>query len=134
MVLIVALLMFSATQLYSQKDDWIKIAEKNVAFKNEKDKISLKGDEKKVDKIKVTCVQGTLQLKSITIAMANGNSKTYDAKGLGVMSKGMSSMNYAVPDKDEKIKYIEFEYDSKGSIITNKRAKVEIWGKQGDDD
>lgn len=60
----------------AQNDNWIKIGEKTVSFKNEKDKVTLTGQEKKVDKIRLKCVQGTMQLKSITIVMENGKSKT----------------------------------------------------------
>ncbi|TRZ46103.1 DUF2541 domain-containing protein [Robertkochia solimangrovi] len=133
-LLVVSLFLITTFVSYTQGDNWIKLADKYVAFKTEKDKVSVSGKEKSVDKIKITCVQGTVQIKSIKIVMANGKEKEYDAKGIGVMTKGMSSLNYSVPDKDEKIKYIELEYDSKGSIVTNKRAKVEIWGKKGGDD
>lgn len=129
--LIIILFFFSG---YAQGDDWKKLAEKSVAFKSETDKVNLVGNERNVDKIKIKCVQGTVQLKELTIVMENGKEKKYDAKGIGVMTKGMSSMGYAVPDKDDKVKRIELKYDSKGSIALNKRAKVEIWGKKDKDD
>lgn len=132
-LIILFLLITATTFSYSQNDNWIKIGEKIVSFKNEKDKITLTGNEKKVDKIKLKCVQGTMQLKSITIVMENGKSKTYDPKGIGVMTNGSSSLAYDVPDKDDKIKRLELEYDSKGNMLVGKRAKVEIWGKKDKD-
>ncbi len=128
---LIMLIMFSG---YAQGDGWKKLAEKSVAFKSETDKVNLTGNERNVDKIKIKCVQGTVQLKEINIVMEGGEEKKYDAKGIGVMTKGMSSMGYAVPDKDDKVKRIELKYDSKGSIALNKRAKVEIWGKKDKDD
>ena len=128
---LIMLIMFSG---YAQGDGWKKLAEKSVAFKSETDKVNLTGNERTVDKIKIKCVQGTVQLKEINIVMEGGEEKKYDAKGIGVMTKGMSSMGYAVPDKDDKVKRIELKYDSKGSIALNKRAKVEIWGKKDKDD
>ena len=118
----------------AQKDNWEKLAEKSVAFKNETDKIILTGKERTVDKIKIKCVQGTVQLKSIKIVMDGGKDKEYDARGVGILTKGMSSSSFAVPDKDDKVKRIELDYDSKGSIALNKRAKVEIWGKKEKDE
>ncbi|MDX1762327.1 MAG: hypothetical protein R3218_09260 [Christiangramia sp.] len=118
----------------AQKDNWEKLAEKSVAFKNETDKVILTGKERTVDKIKIKCVQGTVQLKSIKIVMDGGKDKEYDARGVGILTKGMSSSSFSVPDKDDKVKSIELDYDSKGSIALNKRAKVEIWGKKEKDE
>ncbi|MCH4553064.1 hypothetical protein [Aestuariibaculum lutulentum] len=120
-----------ATQ--AQNDNWKKLAEKTVAFQNEKDKVSLSGSEKDITKVKITCTQGTLELKSVTIVMENGEKKEYDAKGLGVLTNGMSSVPYAVPSKGDKVKYLEMEYDTKGKVLLTKRAKVEVWGKKGKD-
>ena len=88
---------------YAQGDNWKKLAEKSVAFKSETDKVTLTGNERTVDKIKIKCVQGTVQLEELTIVMDNGKEKKYDAKGIGILTKGMSSIGYAVPDKDEKL-------------------------------
>ncbi|WP_067144998.1 DUF2541 domain-containing protein [Pseudotamlana agarivorans] len=118
------------TQAQKDSDNWTKLAEKTVAFKSETDKIQLLGSNRTIDKVKIKCVQGTLQLKSVTIVMDNGKEKKYDAKGVGVLTKGMSSMAYAVPDKDDKVKRIEFEYDSKGAMIVTKKAKIEVLGKK----
>lgn len=46
------------------------------------------------------------------------------------MTNGTPSLAYDVPDKDDKIKQLELEYDSKGNMLIGKRAKVEIWGKK----
>ncbi|PTX43504.1 hypothetical protein C8P64_2032 [Christiangramia gaetbulicola] len=119
---------------FSQNDSWKKVGEKLVAFKNDKDNVQLTGNERNIDKVKIKCVQGTVQLKSVTIVMDDGEEKEYDARGVGILTKGMSSTNFAVPNKDEKVKRIELEYDSKGAMVINKRAKVEIWGKKDKDD
>ncbi|QYA26944.1 DUF2541 domain-containing protein [Gramella sp. MT6] len=119
---------------YSQDESWKKVGEKLVAFKSEKDNVQLTGNERNIDKIKIKCVQGTLQLKKVTIVMDNGEKKEYDARGIGILTKGMSSSNFAVPNKNEKVKRLELEYDSKGAMVVNKRAKVEIWGKKDKDD
>ncbi len=56
--------------------------------------------------------------------------KKYDARGVGILTKGMSSTGFAVPNKDEKVKWIKLEYDSKGMLLVTKKAKVEILGKK----
>ncbi|MBD0833445.1 DUF2541 domain-containing protein [Aestuariibaculum sediminum] len=124
------LLLCASLSTYAQNDSWKKLAEKTVAFKNEKDKVTLVGSERDINKVKVKCTQGTLELKSITIVMDNGEKKEYDAKGLGVLTKGMSSVPYNVPSKGDKVKHLELEYDSKGAMLVTKKAKVEVWGKK----
>jgi hypothetical protein len=116
---------------YSQsKDDgnWIKIAEKIVAFKADKDVVTPTGNEKKVDKIKIKCVQGTLKLKKVRVEMSDGQKKEYDAKGVGVLSNGMSSFAFSLPEKNNTLKKIELEYDSVGALLVTKKAKIEILG------
>ncbi|MDX8337908.1 hypothetical protein SLH46_01860 [Draconibacterium sp. IB214405] len=127
---IVAIVLAFAVQSMAQSDDgWIKLGEKNVAFKADKDKITLTGKEKKVTKIKITCVQGAVKIKKIHVKMSDGSTKDYDPTA-GVLNKGMSTMGFDLPGKDNELKDLELEYDSMGTIVTNKRAKVEIWGKK----
>lgn len=117
---------------YSQSNNdgnWIKIAEKIVAFKSDKDVITPSGNEKKVDKIKIKCVQGTLKLKKVRVEMSDGQKKEYDAKGAGVLSKGMTSFAFTLPGKNNALKKIELEYDSVGALLVTKKAKVEILGR-----
>ncbi|GGF30881.1 DUF2541 domain-containing protein [Echinicola rosea] len=128
-LLVYSILFLLALNVHGQEKGWTKLGEKTVSFKNETDRVTLIGEEKNVDKIKLKCIQGTLQLKKITIVMKGGEKKEYDAKASGVMTKGMSSLPYSVPDKDAKINYIELEYDTKGKVALTKMAKVEILGK-----
>jgi hypothetical protein len=126
------LLVFVSNTSFSQssKDgNWIKIAEKLVAFKSDKDVITPTGNEKKVDKIKIKCIQGTLKLKKVRVEMSDGQKKEYDAKGVGVLSKGMSSFAFTLPGKNNTLKKIELEYDSVGALLVTKKAKVEILGR-----
>jgi hypothetical protein len=109
--------------------NWITIAEKTVGFKSDKDVITPNGKEKNVDKIKIKCVQGTLKLKKVRVEMSNGEKKEYDAKGVGVLSKGMSSFAFTLPGKNTTLKKIELEYDSVGAMLVTKKAKVEIHGR-----
>jgi len=120
----------SLSSFYPSKDDgnWIKIAEKTVAFKADKDVVTPTGNEKKVDKIKIKCVQGTLKLKKVRVEMSDGQKKEYDAKGVGVLSNGMSSFAFSLPGKNNSLKKIELEYDSVGALLVTKKAKIEILG------
>ena len=132
-VFIFAIVLAFAVQSMAQPgDDWIKLGEKMVAFKADKDKVTLTGNERNVSKIKITCVQGTVKIKKIHVKMSDGEKKDIDPAA-GVLNKGMSTMNFDLPGKDNKLTELELEYDSMGTIVTNKRAKVEIWGKKRKD-
>lgn len=113
-----------------KKSQWIKIAEKVVNYKAEKDEVLPYGNEKKVDKIRLRCTRGTVKIKHITIKMANGKEKRYNAKGTGVLNKGAVSFAWDVPDKDAKISKIILEYDSVGAMFITKKGKVEVEGRQ----
>jgi hypothetical protein len=127
-LLFVVTISLSSFSQSSNDGNWIKIAEKLVAFKSDKDVITPTGNERKVDKIKIKCVQGTLKLKKVRVEMSDGEKKEYDAKGVGVLSKGMSSLPFNLPGKNNTLKKIELEYDSVGVMMVTKRAKVEIMG------
>jgi len=119
------------TQLHAQTEDgWIVIAEKTASFKSDKDQISPKGEKRNVSKIKIKCIQGTLKLKHVNVTMDDGTKKSFSAKGIGVLNKGMSSFAFDLPGKDTKLKHIELEYDSAGNILISKKAKVQVLGKK----
>ena len=129
-VLIFSIILAFSVHTMAQKDDgWIKIGEKTVAFKADKDKVKLSGKEKDVSRIKLTCVQGTVKIKKIHVKMSDGEKKEIDPT-VGVLNKGMSTVAFDLPGKNNKLSDLELEYDSMGTIVTNKRAKVEIWGKK----
>ncbi len=135
-VQILCLLMFGYSitiGAQSKEDGWIKIGEKYVAFHNETDDVKLSGSEKDVTKIKIKCVQGAVKIKKISVKMSDGSTKDYDP-ATGILKDGMSTMNFDLPGKDNTLKDLKIEYDSMGTIATNKRAKVEIWGKKKKDD
>lgn len=129
-VLIFTIVIAFAVQSMAQPgDDWIKLGEKMVAFKADKDKITLTGKEKDVAKIKITCVQGAVKIKKIHVKMSDGETKDFNPAA-GVLNKGMSTMAFDLPGKENKLTSLELEYDSMGTIVTNKRAKVEIYGRK----
>lgn len=112
-------------------DDWTTIAEKTVNFKAEKDVVTPRGNEKSFGKIRIKCIEGTVKIKQMHVEMSDGTQKDYNAKTVGVLTKGMASMAWDLPGKkgEQKIKKIELEYDSAGVAIVSKRARVEIQGK-----
>lgn len=119
-------LLFSSTILFSQNTNWEVIAKKDVRFKkNESDQINLIGNERKIEKIKVKCVQGSLKFKSLTIIYKDETKQVLKSKGVGVLTKGMSSFAFKV-DSAKTPKKLELSYDAIGNTLVAKRAKVEI--------
>ncbi|KGO81204.1 hypothetical protein Q763_08975 [Flavobacterium beibuense F44-8] len=123
--------MFLAVSPKILAQDWVTIAEKKVNFKAEKDVVTPRGNEKNIEKIRIKCTQGTVKLKKVYVEMSDGTKKEYDAKGVGVLTKGMTSLAWDLPGKkgELKIKKIELEYDSVGNMLVTKKAVVEIQGK-----
>ena len=81
-----------ATGLLLQKRMWhIK--------KVKQTKSPLTGMNEMFQKLKFKCTQGTLKLKKVHVIMDDGTKKEYDAKGIGVLSKGMSSFAFDMPGK-----------------------------------
>jgi len=128
-VVLTMLFTFATTNSFAQ--EWVKIAEKTVSFKAEKDVVTPQGNERKVDKIRIKCIQGNLKLKKVTVEMSDGTRKEFDAKGVGVLTKGMTSFSWDLPGKpkDVKLKKVELEYDSVGAMLVTKKAKIELQGR-----
>lgn len=128
---LIAICLLLAMSPKAMSQDWITIAEKKVNFKAEKDVVTPRGNEKNIEKIRIKCTQGTVKLKKVHVEMSDGTKKEYDAKGVGVLTKGMTSLAWDLPGKkgELKIKKIELEYDSVGNMLVTKKAVVEIQGK-----
>ena len=128
---LITICLFLAVSPKMLAQDWVTIAEKKVNFKAEKDVVTPRGNEKNIEKIRIKCTQGTVKLKKVYVEMSDGTKKEYDAKGVGVLTKGMTSLAWDLPGKkgELKIKKIELEYDSVGNMLVTKKAVVEIQGK-----
>ncbi|MFV0376059.1 MAG: hypothetical protein ACK5JD_02010 [Mangrovibacterium sp.] len=117
------------THAQPEKDGWVKLATKTAGYKSDKDEVQLMGKDHRVDKIKLTCTQGTVKLKNIHIKMSDGAEKDFDPK-IGVLNSGMSTMNFDLPGKDSKLKEMYLEYDAVGNVLMTKKGKIEVWGKK----
>ncbi len=133
------LIAFTSFQSIASDKDWDKIAEKIVSFQSETDTVNPLSPfaNTRFSHIKIKCTQGTVNLKSITVIMKDGQEKTFDS--LGVLTKGMSSRNLSLPTKDDaKIDKIKLHYESLGNAAlqvtgVTKKAHVEILGKKLDE-
>jgi hypothetical protein len=115
---------------FNKEGNWVKIAEKMVDFKSDKDIVYPIGNLRKVDKIKIKCVQGSIKLRKVRVEMTDGQKKEYDAKGVGVLTNGKTSFAFTLPGKNNSLKKIELEYNSIGVVVLSKKAKVEILGRR----
>lgn len=120
-------ILFLSLSAAAQDNDWKVLAKKDVGFKTDTDVITLYGNEKHIEKIKLVCNQGTLKIKSLELIYQSGETKTHQPKGTGVLTKGTSSIPIKV-EPDQELKKIQIQYEAYGNMLLTKRAKVEVMG------
>ncbi|MBM4839902.1 hypothetical protein HYO55_12335 [Vibrio parahaemolyticus] len=135
-VMMVATISFS-TFASSNNDDWELIATKTVNFQTETDTVTPNSllKNRNFSKIKIKCIQGTVDLKDIKVTMTDGSEKKLTS--MGTLTNGMSTRAWTLPGaEDAKLKHLEMKYSSWGNMKldvlggVSKKAKVEIWGKK----
>ncbi|MEC6796738.1 hypothetical protein VXS03_06725 [Photobacterium sp. S4TG1] len=117
---------------------WVKLATKTANFQTDTDKItpnSLFGSNH-YDSLKLTCIQGSVQIDSIQVNYANGHVQKLST--LGLLTKNSSTRAMKLDRDQNKIKSIDLTYSSVGNTTLNlagvtKKAKLEIWAKKSAD-
>lgn len=134
LLLVVLINVVSINTAYANENEWVLISDKVVNFEQETDTVEPLAfvSERKFSKIKVKCVQGTVNIKSMNVTMTDGATKKLST--LGTLTKGMSTRVYKLPGSEKaKFDFLELEYKSWGSLALNaagvvKKAKIEVWG------
>lgn len=134
LLLVVLINIVSVNTAYANENEWVLISDKVVNFEQETDTVEPLAfvSERKFSKIKVKCVQGTVNIKSMNVTMTDGATKKLST--LGTLTKGMSTRVYKLPGSEKaKFDFLELEYKSWGSLALNaagvvKKAKIEVWG------
>ncbi|MEK2088449.1 hypothetical protein WOC08_14785 [Vibrio parahaemolyticus] len=135
-VMMVATISFSTFASSNNDDDWELIATKTVNFQTETDTVTPNSllKNRNFSKIKIKCIQGTVDLKDIKVTMTDGSEKKLTS--MGTFTNGMSTRAWTLPGaEDAKLKHLEMKYSSWGNMKldvlgVSKKAKVEIWGKK----
>ncbi|MBE4192440.1 hypothetical protein HJ093_03945 [Vibrio parahaemolyticus] len=135
-VMMVATISFSTFASSNNDDDWELIATKTVNFQTETDTVTPNSllKNRNFSKIKIKCIQGTVDLKDIKVTMTDGSEKKLTS--MGTLTNGMSTRAWTLPGaEDAKLKHLEMKYSSWGNMKldvlgVSKKAKVEIWGKK----
>lgn len=135
-VMMVATISFSTFASSNNDDDWELIATKTVNFQTETDTVTPNSllKNRNFSKIKIKCIQGTVDLKDIKVTMTDGSEKKLTS--MGTLTNGMSTRAWILPGaEDAKLKHLEMKYSSWGNMKldvlgVSKKAKVEIWGKK----
>ena len=134
LLLVVLINIVSVNTAYANENEWVLISDKVVNFEQETDTVEPLAfvSERKFSKIKVKCVQGTVNIKSMNVTMTDGSTKKLST--LGTLTKGMSTRVYKLPGSEKaKFDFLELEYKIWGSLALNaagvvKKAKIEVWG------
>ncbi|EPW6434188.1 hypothetical protein P7M67_13075 [Vibrio parahaemolyticus] len=135
-VMMVATISFSTFASSNNDDDWELIATKTVNFQTETDTVTPNSllKNRNFSKIKIKCIQGTVDLKDIKVTMTDGSEKKLTS--MGMLTNGMSTRAWTLPGaEDAKLKHLEMKYSSWGNMKldvlgVSRKAKVEIWGKK----
>ena len=134
LLLVILINVISVNAAYANENEWVLISDKVVNFEQETDTVEPLAfvSERKFSKIKVKCVQGTVNIKSMNVTMTDGSTKKLST--LGTLTKGMSTRVYKLPGSEKaKFDSLKLEYKSWGSLALNaagvvKKAKIEVWG------
>ena len=134
LLLVVLINIVSVNTAYANENEWVLISDKVVNFEQETDTVEPLAfvSERKFSKIKVKCVQGIVNIKSMNVTMTDGATKKLST--LGTLTKGMSTRVYKLPGSEKaKFDFLELEYKIWGSLALNaagvvKKAKIEVWG------
>lgn len=134
LLLVILINVISVNAVYANENEWVLISDKVVNFEQETDTVEPLAfvSERKFSKIKVKCVQGTVNIKSMNVTMTDGSTKKLST--LGTLTKGMSTRVYKLPGSEKtKFDSLKLEYKSWGSLALNaagvvKKAKIEVWG------
>lgn len=134
LLLVLLINVVSVNTAYASENEWVLISDKVVNFEQETDTVEPLAlvSERKFSKIKVKCVQGTVNIKSMNVTMTDGATKKLNT--LGTLTKGMSTRVYKLPGSEKaKFDFLKLEYKSWGNLTLNaagvvKKAKIEVWG------
>jgi len=126
-VLVLFLITIVSDVIAQSNDDWVVLAKKDVSYKADKDVLTLIGNERNVEKIKLNCTQGSLKIKKTRLIYGSADHEEHKPKGTGILTKGTSSIPIKVSN-DKQLKKVEIEYEAYGNVLLTKRAKVEVLG------
>ncbi|ANP65607.1 hypothetical protein K08M3_25400 [Vibrio alginolyticus] len=126
----------SVSVFANNSDEWELIATKTVNFHTETDTVTPNSlfRNRSFSKIKLKCVQGTVDMNGLKVVMTDGSEKKLSS--MGVLTSGLSTRAWSLPGtKEAKLKRIEMTYSSWGStklslLGVSKKAKIEVWGKK----
>lgn len=82
--------------------EWAKLAEKTVNFKSETDTVTPNPMfvNRSFSHVKLTCTQGTVDIKDITVNYTDGSSQKLGT--LGILTKGSSTRAMKLNDDTKK--------------------------------
>ncbi|PQJ88386.1 hypothetical protein [Aliivibrio sifiae] len=134
LLLVLLINVMSLNSAYASENEWVLISDKVVNFEQETDTVEPIAfiSQRAFSKIKIKCIQGTVNIKSMNVTMSDGSNKKL--KTVGNLTKGMSTRAYTLPSSDTaKFDRLELEYKSWGNLTLNaagvvKKAKIEVLG------
>ena len=123
-----ALLALTGAGLSRADDDgWVKLGEREVAFRAERDTIVVTAAEGTFNKLRFHVRGNGVEILDVDVHFGNGDKQ--DVKVREELREGASTRAIDLPGAARVIKRIEFTYRTKGKLREG-RATVAVWGKQ----
>lgn len=112
-------------ELWGKPGPFVKLGERDVNGKVDKDTINVGGDEGVYTSIQVKVEGSALTMQDIKVTFGNG--ETFDAKTKLVFDKDTTTRLIDLPGNKRVIKKVDFKY---GNLPGGGKAHIELWGKR----
>ncbi|MFB9135897.1 hypothetical protein [Vibrio olivae] len=137
-LLLTVCLLASSTQSWanSKEPEWVLLDTATLSLSSEKSHISLKKIVSRRDfsHIKLVCVQGEVDIRSLSLKMTTGEARTYQTFNL--LTKGASTRELSLPGTRQSnltrftVTYANWDAKTAGNLGGDNLTKLEIWGQK----
>ncbi|SDH26823.1 hypothetical protein SAMN04488136_11264 [Vibrio xiamenensis] len=134
-VLLGYLILISPTSFANQSQPyWELIDTVTLSPSSQKARLSLKKiiSRRDFSHIKITCVQGDVDIQSLNIEMTTGEKRDYQT--FNILTKGVSTRALSLPGTRQSqltklnLSYSNWGGKTLGSFANDKTTKLEVWG------
>ncbi len=128
------LLSIPASFANQSQTSWELIDTVTLSPSSQKARLSLKKivSRRDISHIKITCVQGDVDIKSLNLEMNTGEKRDYQT--FNILTQGVSTRALSLPGNRQSqlvkfnINYTNWGGKTLGSFAEDKTTKLEIWG------
>ncbi len=116
--------------------EWIRIDTVTLSPSSQKMRVTLNQvvSRREFSHIKLTCIQGDVDIKSLDLEMSSGEKRSYQT--FNILTQGVSTRPLALPGSRVSqlsrfnVSYTNWGAKTLGSFASDKTTKLEIWGQK----